>query len=254
MCHHAVSRRDFFRDMAIGVSGMSMLGLAARRAAWAQAAAPGAPTDLFEVQNVAEGVYFAFARPQAVGNCNAAIFVNATDVLVVDSHSKPSAAAGLIAQIKKQITTKPVRYLVDTHFHWDHVQGNAGYREAFGKDLQIISSARTKQLEAEFLQARLQESLDPHGHPFSSQPHIPVLLDAARQQLSEASSAEQRTLLAERIRQLEAFQPEMASFEPVLPTVTFGKTYVIRDKAHDLHVECSWTRPYGRRRGSVLPA
>jgi glyoxylase-like metal-dependent hydrolase (beta-lactamase superfamily II) len=120
MCQRAVSRRDFFQRMALGsVAGASILDLAWRRAAWAQAT-PGAATDLFEIQKVAEGVYFAFARPQAVANCNAAIFVNSADVLVVDSHSKPSAAAGLIAQIKQQITTKPVRYLVDTHFHWDH--------------------------------------------------------------------------------------------------------------------------------------
>jgi cyclase len=237
MCRHAVSRRDFFRDMVMGLSGMSILGLAVRRAAWAQATAPGAATDLFEIQSVADGVYFAFARPQAVGNCNAAIFVNAADVLVVDSHSKPSAAAGLIAQIKKQVTIKPVRYLVDTHFHWDHVQGNRGYRDAFGKDLQIISSAKTKQLEAEFVQARLRETLDPQGHPFSSQPHIPVLLDAARQQLSVAGSEEEKARLAERIRQLQAFQQEMKDFQPVFPSVTFSKTHVIRDKAHELHVE-----------------
>jgi glyoxylase-like metal-dependent hydrolase (beta-lactamase superfamily II) len=43
--------------------------------------------------------------------------------------------------------------------------------------------------------------------------------------------------IAGRIQQLEAFQREMQSFVPVLPTVTFGKTYVIKDKAHDLHVE-----------------
>jgi glyoxylase-like metal-dependent hydrolase (beta-lactamase superfamily II) len=237
MCRHTVSRRDFFRDMVTGVAGASILGLAARRAAWAQATAAGAPVDLFEIQNVADGVYFAFARPQAVGNCNAAIFVNSADVLVVDSHSKPSAASGLIAQIKKQITTKPVRYLVDTHFHWDHAQGNAGYRDAFGKDLKIISSATTKQLEAEFLQARLRESLDPHGHPFSSQPHIPVLLDAARQQLSASASEEEKARLTERIRQLQAFQQEMQNFQPVFPTVTFNKTHVIKDKVHELHVE-----------------
>lgn len=199
--------------------------------------AAGAPVDLFDVQNVADGVYFAFARPQAVGNCNAAIFVNNADVLVVDAHSKPSAAAALIAQIKRQITDKPVRYLVDTHFHWDHSQGNAGYRQAFGKDLKIISSEATKQLESEQMPARLRESLDPHGHPFSSQPHIPVLLDAARQQLSAAASDEERARLTERIRQLEAFQKEMQNFAPELPTVTFGKTYVVKDKAHDLHVE-----------------
>jgi len=238
MCRHAVSRRDFFRDLVLApLVGASILDLAARRAAWAQAMAPTAATNLFEIQNVADGVYFAFARPQAVSNCNAAVFVNSADVLVVDAHSKPSAAAGLVAQIKEQITARPVRYLVDTHFHWDHTQGNAGYRKAFGKDLKIISSAATRQLEAELVEARLRESLDPHGHPFSSQPHIPVLLDAARRQLSAAGSAEEKARLAERIRQLEAFEREMRNFTPVLPTVTFGKTYVIRNKAHDLHVE-----------------
>jgi cyclase len=238
MCQHAVSRRDFFQRMAFGsMAGASILDLAWRRAAWAQAMAPGAATDLFEIQNVAEGVYFAFARPQPVANCNAAIFVNSADVLVVDAHSKPSAAAGLIAQIKRQITTKPVRYLVDTHFHWDHSQGNAAYSQAFGKDLKIIASDATKKLQAQFSQARLRESLDPHGHPFPTQPHIPVLLEAARQQLSAAGTPEQKAQIADQIRQLEAFQREMENFAPVLPTVTFGKTYVIKDKAHDLHVE-----------------
>jgi glyoxylase-like metal-dependent hydrolase (beta-lactamase superfamily II) len=237
MCRHAVSRRDFFRDIIAGMPAVSILGLAARRAAWAQVAAAGAAADLFDIQNVADGVYFAFARPQAVSNCNAAIFVNSADVLVVDSHSKPSAAAGLIAQIRKQVTTKPVRYLVDTHFHWDHAQGNAGYRDAFGKDLQIISSTKTKELEAEFLKARLRESLDPNGHPFSSQPHIPVLLEESRRQLSAAKSPEDKARLTERVRQLEAFAQEMRNFEPVLPTVTFDKTHVIKDKAHELHIE-----------------
>jgi glyoxylase-like metal-dependent hydrolase (beta-lactamase superfamily II) len=235
MCRQAGSRRDFFRDLIAG-SSLSILGLAARRAAWAQATSPVA-SDLFEIQKIADGVYYAFARPQAVGNCNAAIFVNSADVLVVDSHSKPSAASGLIAQIRKEVTTKPVRYLVDTHFHWDHAQGNGGYRDVFGKDLQIISSAKTKELEAEFLKARLHESLDPNGHPFSGQPHIPVLLDAARRQLSAAGSEEEKARIAERVRQLQAFEQEMRKFEPVSPTVTFDKTHVIRDKAHDLHIE-----------------
>ncbi|HUA87529.1 MAG TPA: MBL fold metallo-hydrolase [Bryobacteraceae bacterium] len=237
MCQR-LSRRNFFERVIFGsMAGASILDLASRRAAWAQAMSPGAPIDLFEIQNVADGVFFAFARPQAVTNCNAAIFVNSADVLVVDAHSKPSAAAALIAQIKAQVTTKPVRYLVDTHFHWDHSQGNAGYQRAFGKELKIISSDTTKKLEAEFTAARLRESLDPHGHPFPSQPHIPALLDAARQQLGAAATPEEKARLQDRIRQLESFEREMKNFVPVLPTVTFSKAYVIKDKAHELHVE-----------------
>lgn len=236
MCRHAGTRRDFFRDMVAGPAAGSLLGLAAMRAAWAQAASAGAADDLFQIEEVTEGVYFALARPQAVANCNAAIFENAADVLVVDAHSKPSAAASLIAQIRKQVTTKPVRYLVDSHFHWDHAQGNAAYREAFGKDLKIVSSKATRKLEAEQLGPRLRASLDPHGHPFSSQPHIPELIEEARRQLSAAPEAG-RAAIAERIRQLEAFEREMRNFEPVLPTVTFDRSYVIRDKTQELRVE-----------------
>ncbi len=109
MCRHATSRRDFFRDMILGpTAGASLLSLASIRAAWAQASSANAPTNLFDIQPVAEDAYFAFARPQAVANCNATIFVNWADVLVVDAHSKPSAASALIAQIRKQITPKPV--------------------------------------------------------------------------------------------------------------------------------------------------
>jgi cyclase len=237
MVQDVVSRRHFFRNLALGSAGASILELASRRAAWAQAAAPGAPTDLFDIQNVADGVYLAVSKMGAVTNCNSVIFVNAADVLVVDAQSKPSAPAALIAQIQKQVTTKPVRYLVDSHFHWDHTQGNAAYPRAFGKNFKIISSEATKKLIAQFGQARFRETLDPQGHPFSGMPHIPVMLDAARKQLSTADSTEQKAALTERIRQLEAFQQEMQNFTPALPTVTFTKTYVIKDKAHDLHVE-----------------
>jgi cyclase len=238
MCQHVISRRSFLQRVVLGpVAGASILDLAFRRAAWAQTMAPGAPTDLFDIQKVAEGVYFAFAHPQAVTNCNAAIFVNSADVLVVDAHSKPSAAAALIAKIRQDVTTKPVRYLVDTHFHWDHVQGNAGYRDAFGKDLKIIASETSKEMQAKLIPARLQASLDPNGHAFSGQPHIPVLLEKAKEQLSAAGSPEQKAKLTERIRQLEAFQREMQNYVNVLPTITFEKTYVIPDKAHDLRVE-----------------
>lgn len=238
MCRHAVSRRDFFHRMGLGaIAGSSILELARTRAAWAQAMSPGAPTDLFDIQKVNEGVFFAFARPQAVTNCNAAIFVNSADVLVVDAHSKPSAAAALIAQIKQQVTTKPVRYLVDTHFHWDHSQGNAAYREAYGPDVKIIASEATKKLAAENTVPRLREALDPHGHPFPSQPHIPVLIDEARQQLSAATTPEAKAQITERIGQLEAFSREMKNFTATLPSVTLSKEYVIKDKAHDIHVE-----------------
>src|SRR5215472_431506 len=100
--HHHHSRRDFFRRSFGGiVAGASVLEEAFLRAGWARAQAPTATARLFDLEKVADGVFAALAKPAALTNCNAAIFLLSRDVLVVDAHSKPSAAAALIAQIRK---------------------------------------------------------------------------------------------------------------------------------------------------------
>jgi cyclase len=208
------------------MAGASVLEMGFFRAAVARAQAPSASTQLFDIQKVADGVYFALAHPQALTNCNAAIFVNSQDVLVVDAHSKPSAAASLIAQIKKEVTTKPVRYLVNTHFHWDHTQGDAAYR-ATGSKVEIIASETTKQLLAQNARNRLKESLD----------GVPKVIDGLQARLSKAASAGEKEFFKEQIRLAQAYQVEMKSFTPELPDITFAKSHVIKDRAHDLHIE-----------------
>src|SRR5262249_25715137 len=119
--HPTQTRRDFFRHCFGGVlAGATIFEEAFLRAGWARAQAETADATLFTIEKVADGVFAALAKPQALTNSNAAIFVLDRDVLVVDAHSKPSAAAALLAQIKKEVTEKPVRYLVNSHFHWDH--------------------------------------------------------------------------------------------------------------------------------------
>src|SRR6266513_169157 len=100
--------------------------------------------DLFDIKPVADGVYAAIAKPTYKVNCNAAIIFLDDVVLVVDTHSKPSAARALIEQIKK-LTDKPVRYVVNTHFHWDHYQGNQAYPSSWPAGVEIISSAATRE-------------------------------------------------------------------------------------------------------------
>lgn len=232
--HH--SRRDFFSRLLGGsLAAASFMDLAYYRAAFAQGLSATADPKLFDIQKVTDDVYFATAQRQTVANCNASIFVQSNYVVVVDAHSKPSAAASLIAQIKKEITQKPVRYIVDTHFHWDHSQGNAAYRDLGHVD--IVASNTTKRMMTELSQSRLMASLDPAGPSPAGQPWIPEIIDAAHQRLDKATSAADRAPIEKQIRELEAFQKEMRDFNPVLPTITFDNSYVIKDSAHDLHLE-----------------
>ncbi|MGA2602176.1 MAG: MBL fold metallo-hydrolase [Bryobacteraceae bacterium] len=224
---HKHTRRDFFSTL-IGrtLAGASILELASHRAAWAQAMSATASTQLFDIEKAAGGVYFAHALPQAEINCNAAIFVNSGDVLVVDAHSKPSAAASLIAQIKKEITPKPVRYVVNSHFHWDHTQGNHAYRTAETK-IDFIASDATKQLLSDLGKTRLEASLN------QAQGQI----DALRGRAANSSNPAEKAFCEEQIRQLQAYRAEMQNYTLELPTITFATSHVIKDKAHDLHIE-----------------
>lgn len=230
--HHAHShdgrpaRRDFLRVLMGGpLAGASILELAYHRAAWARAAVDTG-SKLFDLEKAAEGIYFAQARPQAMINCNAAIFVGAKEVVVVDAHSKPSAATSLLGQIKREITDKPVRYVINTHFHWDHTQGNHAYRVAEQK-IDFIASSATKQLMTDLAAARLKASLD----------QAPKQVDDLRARADKSASAEEKTFCAEQIRQIEAYRAELQNYTLELPTITFEKSYVLQDPAHDLHLE-----------------
>ena len=222
------SRRDFLRTLMGGaLAGASILELGYHRAAWARAgAAAGSDANLFDLQKAAEGVFFAQARPQAAINCNAAIFVRSKDVVVVDAHSKPSAAAALVAQLKREVTTKPVRYVVNTHFHWDHTQGDPAYR-AGGNKVDFIATAATKQLMTDLGPARTKASLDA----------VPQQVDALKKRSEKAASAEEKAFCADQIRQLEAFAAELRDYAPELPTITFDKSYELKDSALDLHLD-----------------
>jgi glyoxylase-like metal-dependent hydrolase (beta-lactamase superfamily II) len=223
--HHHHSRRDFFRRSFGGiVAGASVLEEAFLRAGWARAQAQTATAKLFDLEKVADGVFAAMAKPAALTNCNAAIFVLARDVLVVDAHSKPSAAAALVAQIK-EVTDKPVRYLVNTHFHWDHTQGDRAYKKA-NPQIQIIASDTTKQLLTQLQRDRLKESLD----------SIPGLIDTAKARSSRAKTAQERDWANEQVRQLTAYRAEMESYPLELPTFTFSKTHTIKDASGDLEL------------------
>jgi len=221
------SRRDFLRVLMGGaLTGASILELAYHRAAWARAAAPASDAKLFDLQKVANGVYFAQARPQALLNCNAAIFVRSKDVVVVDAHSKPSAAASLIRQIKGEITEKPVRYVVNTHFHWDHTQGDHAYRLT-GEKVDFIASSATKQLMSDLAVARMKASVEA----------VPKQIDALRDRAARSTSAAEKAFCADQIAQMKAYETELKDYTLELPTITFDTSYLLRDPAFDLHID-----------------
>jgi len=95
---------------------------------------------------VAEGVYVFLTPPYGdVGlDGNSVVILSTEGVLVFDTNGTPAAAEAVLAEIRK-LTDKPVKYVVNSHWHWDHWYGTEVYRRAF-PDVRVISHEKTREL------------------------------------------------------------------------------------------------------------
>jgi cyclase len=111
----------------------------------------------FETVKVAEGIY-AFVEPpgKAIVSGNTTVVIGEDAVLVVDTGHHPELSRRMTEEIKR-LTPKPVRYVVNTHWHNDHVGGNSIFAEAFP--------------HARFIaQAFTAEALDTQVRPYYGEP------------------------------------------------------------------------------------
>lgn len=95
----------------------------------AAAQAQPAAASPFVLKTLAPGVYAAIDGPGHKAGSNAGIVVGDDGVAIIDAFFTPDAARALLTTIR-QLTPKPVRYLVNTHYHVDHTGGDQVFRDA----------------------------------------------------------------------------------------------------------------------------
>jgi glyoxylase-like metal-dependent hydrolase (beta-lactamase superfamily II) len=83
----------------------------------------------FVLKQIGPEVYAAVDGPEHKAGSNAGFVIGDDGVLVVDAFFTLDAARALVGEIHR-LTPKPIRYVVNTHYHADHTGGDQALRDA----------------------------------------------------------------------------------------------------------------------------
>ena len=163
-------------------------------------AAGGAADYPFSYQRVqvADGVH-AFIEPfgHAIVSGNIVAIVGEDAVAIVDSGHHPRLTRRITAEIRA-LTPKPVRYLVNTHWHNDHVSGNSVFAEAF-PGVMIVAHSFT----AAMLDKDIRAFQGPNCVPFLTKQSKPI-----REALASGKAADGTPLTDARRKRFRQFADE----------------------------------------------
>jgi len=96
---------------------------------YAQTPAPPASALPFTLTPLGKNVYAAIDDAKGEAGANAGFVIGDDGVLVIDTFENEAAAKLLLAEIRK-LTKLPIKFVVNTHYHLDHVAGNAVFEQA----------------------------------------------------------------------------------------------------------------------------
>ena len=197
--------------------------------AWASAAACSAPLTAavpVEVrqQQLAPGVHqFTVPADGYVEDLNALAVITDAGVLVFDTTTRPSTARDILARIRK-LTDKPIRYVVNSHWHPDHWSGN----EVFAAGNPGVEIIATEQMRDFMLNMsplwprRLPEALATQEKTVAANEAKGV--GPAGQPLT----AELRGQIATELQLIRDMVGEQVNVRRTYPTLTYDERMVIR--------------------------
>ena len=154
---------------------------------------------------------------------NSPIIVTDTEAIVIDSEITPAAARALVADLKA-ITDKPVRYVIDSHYHYDHAHGN----QVFTRDAQVIGHDNTRR-------RMLTNVLEQYTYLSSVQP-VPARVDALKQRIAQEADPQQKAALERQVANSLAYLEQIKETKVTPPNLTFDRTMTLFRAGRDIRL------------------
>ena len=162
----------------------------------------------FDFEKLSEGVYAAIDKEGGAANSNAGIIDLGDSTLVFDTFNSPSAAQDLRKAAEHHIG-HPVKYVVNSHFHGDHIRGNQVFPEATifstTKTFEPIKTGERNRLKKEKIDLENKKSEDEKW------------LDTRKQEIDETTDPAERAALNSKY----LIDVDLPIIEICLPQVTF---------------------------------
>ncbi len=208
--HTAPKRPAFLSVVALLVLCCLPAGARQKPAVSPSLATP-APGDLHKL---ADGVYARIVSPDGDAVGNSGIVVLDSGVLVFDTHFTPEAGDSLLEKIK-MVTPRPVRYVVNSHFHSDHTHGNQSIAGA--RAIIASTNARRDMLQKDVATLNQMQVF--------AQGQVEQLSKEIRQEQDVRAQEALRTQLNQRL----AFMRRMSALKFVVPMMTIDDTLSLMD-------------------------
>ena len=184
-------------------------------------------TSFFHIEKLSSNVYvFIPPRPMADvvhGNCT--VIIGNDGLLVVDTFGDHIIAVSAISEIKK-ITPLPVKYILTTHWHYDHLGGNAIFKMNWPGAVLICHKDAMPDLQKRVIpnfQAEPQASLDIIAD------YTKAIETGKKDDSTYLSEYERNMRYPETIKDLQYFVDHFSAekFRYASPGITFGDSLMI---------------------------
>ena len=172
-------------------------------------------TDNYKVTEVAHGIYAVISTFMlGHGYCNSAIVDLGDKCIIYDTLGNPATAKEII-ELAHELTGNSIIYLIDSHWHWDHVWGNQSFTGA------IFSTIKTREL----LKEENQNQLD------AFKKNLPEFIDKAEKEHGKGINGkslfgfvyENLDLFKQHIETLRYLHDSLDGIDLKLPDFTFEK-------------------------------
>lgn len=178
----------------------------------------------FTFNRIAEGVYHAVGTGSLVVFSNATIIEGDRDVLVVDSHVTPGGAWALREELKA-ITPKPIRWVVNSHYHFDHSHGN----QIYGPDVEIIGHDFAR---AQILAGKSQDS--PAREFYVG--NTPQTVKGLEGRLAAATDAKAKAQLEDQLAIQRNLLEGLNGLKPTPPTMTLNNALTLHRGSREIRI------------------